>query len=182
MSALENEKTTFGATIEPSPSTTPSPLPLSARDAPPTPLTASSELEVPRQNPFYAISSGARTSTSLKQPPSYAQHADLEAQRSNAELGLTNTASTSATKTKENSMWPSLKAQKTKAKAERCKESWNPMRRWGLGRRQKMIVTAVIALLIIGAAVGIGVGVSKAVGGGVKDQHGDTRPIGERPT
>lgn len=77
-------------------------------------------------------------------------------------------------------MWPSLKSQKAQAKKDRCAKSWNPMAK--MGRRQKMIVTAVIALLIIGAAVGIGVGVSKAVGGGVKQSNGDTRPIGERPS
>jgi predicted lipoprotein with Yx(FWY)xxD motif len=77
-------------------------------------------------------------------------------------------------------MWPSLQSQKEKAKMakkQKCAKSWNPMHR--LGRRQKLVVAAVIALLIIGAAVGIGVGVSKAVGGGVKSATGETKPIGD---
>lgn len=73
-------------------------------------------------------------------------------------------------------MWPTKKAQKAKAKQQKCAKSWNPMAAWG--KKQKMIASAVIALCIIGLAVGLGVGVSKAVGGGVNTMHGTTKPIG----
>lgn len=166
----ENEKTTFGATIEHK-----NPLPLTTRDAPPSPLTTSSQ---PPSNPFYNHDDGNRTSTDLKAPPTYTH--DLEGQRSNADLSLAQSTLSREGDRRDDSMWPSLKTQKEKAKkdkAEKCAKSWNPITR--MGKRQKLIVTAVIALVIIGAAVGIGVGVSKAVNGGVKNANGNTRPIGD---
>merc|ERR1711981_1192993 len=155
----QNEKTTFGATIEHK-----SPLPLATRDAPPSPLTTSSQ---PPSNPFYDLDGANRTSTDLKVPQSYAN--DLEGQRSNADLSLAQTTLSREGDRRDDSMWPSLKTQKEDAKRqkkEKCAESWNPLTR--MGKRQKLIVTA-----------GIAVGVSKAVNGGVKSANGNTRPIGD---
>jgi hypothetical protein len=175
----ENEKTTFGVTIEPQPEhlpATPTKTP-SLRDAPPSPLTSSS---TPRRDAansfdFYDHQDAQKTETDLKGPQSHAH--DLEAQR---DLGLVQTESSRfGCKKRDESMWPSLSSQKAKkkqAKREKRAKSWNPMA--GMGKRQKLIVTLIIALFIIGAAVGIGVGVSKAVGGGVTKVGGGTKPIG----
>jgi hypothetical protein len=168
-----NEKTSFGATIEPR-------IPLTTRDAPPSPLTTSSLPVHDESNPFYNHNAASRTSTELKTPTVYAH--DVEGQRSHANLGLARTESSRppGSDNRDVAMWPSLQSQKEKAKMakkQKCAKSWNPMHR--LGRRQKLVVAAVIALLIIGAAVGIGVGVSKAVGGGVKSATGENKPIGD---
>lgn len=172
MSDNMNEKTTFGATIEP-PRT---PAQDAGRDAPPSPLTTAS---LPAANPFYAHDDGNRTSTDLKVPPAYTR--DLEAQRSNADLSLANTKASCTSQKQHESMWPTLKSIREKAKqdkADKCAKSWNPMAR--MGRKQKLIVTVVIALVIIGAAVGIGVGVSIATGNGTKTGSGGNRPIGDK--
>jgi hypothetical protein len=176
----ENEKMTFGATIEARPeplALTPSKAPSSLRDAPPSPLSATS---TPRHehtdpfDPFYDNNEGAKTATDLKQAQAHTH--DLEAQRS---LGLTRTESSypPGSRKKDDSMWPSLKTQKARAKQQKCAKSKNPWAK--MGKKQKLIATLVIALFIIGAAVGIGVGVSKAVGGGVAKVGGGTKPIGD---
>jgi len=53
---------------------------------------------------------------------------------------------------------------------------WNPMRK--LNKRQKLWAKIFIALLIVGAAVGFGIGISKAVGGGVWKSTNEQAPIG----
>src|SRR5690349_10249996 len=110
----QNEKTTFGATIEP--------LPLATRDAPPSPLTTSS---LPQGNPFYDHDGANRTSTDLKPPPAYTH--DLEGQRSAADLSLAQTTSSRPRANRDDSMWPSLKTQKEQARKEKCAKSWNPL-------------------------------------------------------
>ncbi|MCJ1366339.1 hypothetical protein MMC16_005467 [Acarospora aff. strigata] len=58
----------------------------------------------------------------------------------------------------------------------RNKHRWNPMRK--LSKKQKLWVKISIALLIVGAAVGLGIGISKAVGAGVWKSTNEQRPIG----
>lgn len=58
----------------------------------------------------------------------------------------------------------------------RDRNRWNPMRK--LDKRQKLWAKIFIALLIVGAAVGIGIGISKAVGGGVWKSANEQAPIG----
>lgn len=48
---------------------------------------------------------------------------------------------------------------------ERRKGGCSPLR--GLSKNQKLWAKIIIALVVIGAAVGIGIGISKAVGAGV---------------
>ncbi len=175
----ENEKTTFGATIEPqqehSPAT-PTKTP-SLRDTPTSPLTSCSTPRHDAANPFdfYDHQDAQKTETDLKGPQTYAY--DLEAQR---DLRLVQTESSRfGCKKRDESMWPSLSSQKAKkkqAKHELRAKSWNPMA--GMGKKQKLIATLIVALFISGAAVGIGVGVSKAVGGGITKVGGGTKPIG----
>ncbi len=47
-----------------------------------------------------------------------------------------------------------------------------------LNKRQKLWAKIIIALLIVGAAVGIGIGISKAVGAGVWKSTNEQAPIG----
>jgi len=72
-------------------------------------------------------------------------------------------------------MWPSRATLKAKKRQEKNAKSWNPLCR--LGKKQKLAAQIVIALVIVGAAVGIGVGVSRAVGGGVWTAQGQSKPI-----
>ncbi len=78
---------------------------------------------------------------------------------------------------KECTMWPSRQAimdQRKTAKRHRgCAAFHN------LTRKQRLWVKIVIALLIVAAAVGLGVGISKAVGGGVWAGVGQNRPISD---
>ena len=54
---------------------------------------------------------------------------------------------------------------------------WSP---WGkLNKKQKLWAKILVGLIIIGAAVGIGVGISKAVGGGVWKGINSQVPIGD---
>ncbi|MCJ1455584.1 hypothetical protein MMC28_005939 [Mycoblastus sanguinarius] len=47
-----------------------------------------------------------------------------------------------------------------------------------LSKKQRSSVQALIALILIGAIVGLSVGISKAVGGGINKTQGDQAPIG----
>ncbi|KAI9865910.1 MAG: hypothetical protein M1813_001877 [Trichoglossum hirsutum] len=79
---------------------------------------------------------------------------------------------------KDCSVWPgkhTLMARKRQAKKKggMC----NPMR--CLTKQQKLFAKILIALLVVAAAVGIGVGISRAVGAGVWKNNNEQRPIGD---
>jgi hypothetical protein len=78
---------------------------------------------------------------------------------------------------KDCSVWPGkrtlLERRRQCKKRSRC----NPMR--ALTKRQKLCMKILIALLVVAAAVGIGVGISRAVGGGVWKNNNEQRPIGD---
>jgi hypothetical protein len=179
--AVDLEKTTFGAVIverssSPVAPKTPQPQSLrlqpskeTARDSPLTPRSAISTPGNEPQNPFSAFytHSQAATETDLKPPPMYKHdvesHVHLASTKSNVET------------TKDCTMWPSRATLKQRAIQEKTAKSWNPLCR--LTKKQKFAAHIVIALVIIGAAVGIGVGVSRAVGGGVWSGQGQSKPI-----
>ena len=63
--------------------------------------------------------------------------------------------------------------QLARKKRRRC----DPLGR--LSRKQKMVVQAIVVLLLVAAVTGLGVGISKAVGGGVfKNNNNSNAPIG----
>lgn len=176
----EKQPTTFGVTIEQSsqPPTTPPPqksglnlIPVKESDsitAPPSAVSTPTVHTPNHTNPFSAFyEHRADSSNNLKTPNVY-QH-DLESQ---CQLS---TSKISMDPGKECTMWPSRAALKAQKREEKHKKSWNPLHR--LGKRQKLTAQIVIALLVIGAAVGIGVGVSRAVGGGVWSGNGQSKPI-----
>lgn len=49
----------------------------------------------------------------------------------------------------------------------------------GLTKKQKLVVKILIAIVVIGGMVGIGLGISKAVGGGIWKSNDQTSDIGE---
>ena len=92
---------------------------------------------------------------------------DLEAGWTESKSNFLDVTATK-TKTKDCTVWPGQKTLKEAKRAERLKRRggfWNPMR--GLEARTKFWLKVLIAAIIIGAAVGIGLGISKAVGGGI---------------
>ncbi len=75
-------------------------------------------------------------------------------------------------------LWPSkallmekCRAAKAAQRARHPWRTWNPLR--GLTKRQRLLVKVCIGLLIVGAAIAIGIGISIAVGG--KVYKGDGR-------
>ncbi|KAH8598137.1 hypothetical protein B0O99DRAFT_650484 [Bisporella sp. PMI_857] len=70
---------------------------------------------------------------------------------------------------KDCSVWPGQAALKRKKKMMRKERGKHMLCGWmaGMPKRNQIIIKIFFALLVIGAAVGIGVGISKAVGGGV---------------
>jgi len=62
-------------------------------------------------------------------------------------------------------VWPGRSALQRQKKQAKKQRGCNPMRNFS--KRQKITIKVLIALVIVGAAVGIGLGISKAVGGGI---------------
>jgi hypothetical protein len=72
-------------------------------------------------------------------------------------------------------MWPSASELRDRHKREKRARSRNPLRK--LSRRNRVIISVVIALTVISAAVGIGVGISRAYHGEVWAGNGKSMPI-----
>ncbi|TKX25169.1 hypothetical protein C1H76_2399 [Elsinoe australis] len=73
---------------------------------------------------------------------------------------------------KECQMWPSRQTLKSKARQEKCerrrKNCFGLSKRWGeMPKQKRLIAKILIALVVIAFAVGIAIGISRAVGGGV---------------
>ncbi|KAM3414659.1 hypothetical protein BST61_g9818 [Cercospora zeina] len=86
----------------------------------------------------------------------------------------------------EDAMWPSKQALKQKYLAEKQQRRQKngikilmPVReRWAtLSKRNKLIAKLLLGLFIIGMAVGLGVGISKAVQGSYYVKDGSSKPI-----
>jgi hypothetical protein len=76
------------------------------------------------------------------------------------------------------SVWPSPTMLKQRKREDKRRMRWrgcSPLA--GLTKKQKIWVKIVFAMCVIGAAVAIGIGVSKAVGGRVSTGDGQTKPI-----
>lgn len=76
---------------------------------------------------------------------------------------------------KECTMWPTRQAVLEKRKSYKRKRGCAFFHR--LTNKQRLWAKIVIALLVIAAAVGLGVGISRAVGGGVWAGNGQSRVI-----
>ena len=79
----------------------------------------------------------------------------------------------------DDTVWPSSKVRKQHEAMIKSKEhnSYSPLKR--LSKKQKFCVKLLIAIVIIGAITGLGVGITKAVGGGVfRTSSNSSAPIG----
>ncbi|TKA67497.1 hypothetical protein B0A49_08544 [Cryomyces minteri] len=180
-----DEKTTFGAIVPPVNETethllSPPKLHIpttvnSDTDSVMTLTPTASRVATPQEgssplNPFSAFYSHPATRHSLEEARTASKthfqvyETDLEAGLSTADLPKQSSLDGNA---KECTMWPSKKTLREKAKLQEkaTRRMYNPMR--NLSKKQKLYAKILIALLVVAAAVGIGIGVSRAVGGGV---------------
>ena len=135
-------------------------------------------------NPFSAFYKhpDARRSMDEKLASADASKTHLAVQERDLEAGLPlSTATTQQPKVsvdgrvKECTMWPSRQAMMEKKKQTKRARGCTAFR--NLNSRQRLWVKIIIGLLIVAAATGLGVGISRAVGGGVWSSPGQSKPI-----
>ena len=81
----------------------------------------------------------------------------------------------------DDAVWPSDKVRKQQEAMVKSKEhgSYSPFKH--MSRKQKFWVKVLMAVVIVGAITGLGVGITKAVGGGVfRTDSNSSAPIGQR--
>lgn len=160
-----------------------------------TPTTSVPQNEKTSPSPFSPFYNPAPTRYSLEAHKSDSnQHVNvISAYETDIETGLIpqkTTASGSSAgllKTKSRdpncTVWPGRHAMKMKKKAMRKERSKHSVCGCmsGLDKRTKIWVKVGLALLVIGLVVAVGVGVSRAVGGGIwKGSHSSNSPISSR--
>jgi hypothetical protein len=196
----DQEKTTFGITVEPV-SATESTLSQPPLHTQPSHLTETSslpatpkEIEKELSNPFSAFYNHEAPSrpsmdTSSKQcsAANVNKNHHLSPYVHDLEAGSAGAISTTTTinmpkqsvdgRVRECTMWPS-KQSLIDAEKERKKRKggwWNAM--CHMNKKQKMWFRVIVFLIIVAAAVGLGVGISRAVGGGVWAGNGQNKDI-----
>lgn len=190
------EPVTFGVTIEhdtaiPKSTSSPAPLLPSSNASTMTTATADAaakEMGIDSSNPYSAFYNhpDARRSLDNVSAPQSKTHLEINAYERDLEAGVPLSAATTqqmhkisvdgrVREVKECTMWPSRQAVLDKRKDHKRKKGCNLFQ--GLTSKQRIWAKIVIALLIIGAAVGLGVGISRAVGGGVWAGEGKSKEI-----
>ncbi|KAL9099126.1 MAG: hypothetical protein Q9163_005333 [Psora crenata] len=137
-------------------------------------------------HPFSAFYSHPTTRTSLEQRNSESR-VNIKIYDQDLESGSRSTQQPSShghftpwkARKQECTMWPSTSKQLEKAhpaKTARGSSTCGPYRR--LSKTQKLCIKVCLAILIVGAATGLGIGISKAVGSGVWKSNNSQAPIG----
>ncbi|KAF2112462.1 hypothetical protein BDV96DRAFT_163112 [Lophiotrema nucula] len=183
--AANNEPIIFGATIvdpaKPQPALRSPPSNESDLSAPLTekdmPVNTSNPFSAFYKHPEASRERQDRISAEGTQPTK--SHLDVGVYERDLEAGLPlSTATTQNPKVsvdgrvKECTMWPSRQAMMDKKKMSKRARGCHLLR--NLSPKQRLWVKIVIAMIIVAAAVGLGVGISKAVGGGVWSGQGQT--------
>jgi hypothetical protein len=154
----------------------------------PSVTPAEKELGFDSSNPFSAFYKHPTARRSLDEKmqtaPHSKTHLDVGVYETDLEAGLPlSAAPTQHTqpkvsvdgRVKECTMWPSRQDQLVRKKehkrARGCKLYRN------LTSRQRLWVKIIIGLLVVAAAAGLGVGISRAVGGGVWSSPGQSKQI-----
>lgn len=187
----KHEPVTFGATIERSSS--PPTKPQQALRSPPSTESAMSstsaelaknEWAMDPSNPCSAFYKHpeARRSLDASSAPQSKTHLDIKTAERDLEAGLPLSAATTQQpkvsvdgRVKECTMWPSRQAVLDKQKSYKRSRGCNLFK--NLNSKQRLWAKIVIALLVVAAAVGLGVGISRAVGGGVWAGQGKSKEI-----
>lgn len=193
---VQYEPVTFGVTIEGKtniPVSTSSTVPLLPPSNTSTMSTATAdaaakEMAVDSSNPYSAFYNhpDARRSLDNGSAPQSKTHLEVNTFERDLEAGVPLSAATTqqlskvsmdgrVREVKECTMWPSRQAVLEKRKDHKRKKGCNLFQ--GLNSKQKLYAKIIIALLVVGAAVGLGVGISRAVGGGVWSGNGQSKEI-----
>lgn len=139
--------------------------------------TLSEEYDPTSTHPFSAFYSHPTTRTSFEQLKS-ASKTRIVVYTHDLESGtLARAPSEPPTSTKECTVWPGRNQLKRNNLLMKKRRGCSPWR--NLSKKQKLWAQIIIAFIIVGAAVGIGVGISKAVGGGVWKSNNSQTTIGD---
>lgn len=138
--------------------------------------TLSEEYDPASTHPFSAFYSHPTTRTSFDQLKS-ASKTQIAVYTHDIESGTLRASSEPSRSTKECTVWPGRNQLKRKNLLMKKRRGCSPWR--NLSKKQKLWAQIIIAFIIIGAAVGIGVGISKAVGGGVWKSTNSQTTIGD---
>lgn len=145
------------------------------------------EYDPTSSNPFSAFYSHPRTRTSFEQAKSESNlHLPLYNHDLEAGSRITHASQADAVPElpshvhKDDKVWPcSRTKEKTLLEKQQQRRGCSPYNR--LSKKQKFCVQVLIALVVIGAFTGLGLGISKAVGGGVfKSNDNSSAPISSR--
>lgn len=169
--------TTFGATVQPE---------HTLRSAPSNDSNMSAtekEMSLDPSNPFSAFYKHPDARRSMDDPATQSKtHLDVNVYARDVEAGIPLSAATTQQpkvsvdgRVKECTMWPSRQAVLEKKK--RTKRAKGCTCFHNLTSKQRLWVKIGIALFIVAAAAGTGVGISKAVGGGVWKKPGEYQQI-----
>lgn len=186
----KNGAVTFGVTIERSPSPA-KPQP-ALRNAPSTESAMSTtsadlakkEWAADSTNPascFYKHPE-ARRSIDASSAPQSKTHLGINTVERDLEAGVPLSAATTQQpkvsvdgRVKECTMWPSRQAVLAQQKSYKRSRGCNLFK--NLTSKQRLWAKIIIALVVVAAAVGLGVGISRAVGGGVWAGQGKSKEI-----
>ena len=134
-------------------------------------------------HPFSPFYSHPPTRTSLEQKKSESK-VRFQLYEHDLEAGSRVTQSTRNGSTQnchtDETVWPSDKVRKQQEAMMKSKEhgSYSPFKR--MSKRQKFWVKILIAVIVVGAITGLGIGITKAVGGGVfRTDSNSSAPIGQ---
>ena len=135
------------------------------------------EYDPTSSHPFSAFYSHPTTRTSLEQHKSESK-VNIKIYEQDLEAGSRYVPSSDVPRTRKDcTVWPGkhqLIENRNKMEKNR---GCHPMR--NLSKKQKLWVKILIAMIIVGAAVGLGIGISKATGSGVFRTTNSQRPIGD---
>lgn len=133
-------------------------------------------------NPFSAFYKHPDARRSMDAAPQSKTHLDVSVYDRDLESGVPLSAATTQQpkvsvdgRVKECTMWPSRQAIMEKKKLSQRAKGCSFFH--SLSNKQRLWVKIIIALFLVAAAAGTGVGISKAVGGGVWKKPGEHGPI-----
>ncbi|KAF2265598.1 hypothetical protein CC78DRAFT_181792 [Lojkania enalia] len=188
--AANNEPVTFGASIvdhtKPQPALRSPPSTESNMSAA-LPGSHEKEMGFDSSNPFSAFYKHPDAQRERQAPESTLQtpsktHLDVHVYEKDLEAGAPLSAATTQNpkvsvdgRLKECTMWPTRQTILDKKKMNRRARGCNLFR--SLNSKQRLWAKIIIALLVVAAAVGLGVGISRAVGGGVWAGNGQSKQI-----
>lgn len=144
--------------------------------------TEEKERALDSSNPFSAFYKHPDARRSMDAPPHSKTHLDVNVYDRDLEAGAPLSAATTQQpkvsvdgRVKECTMWPSRQAILDKKKQSQRNKGCSFFH--SLNSKQRLWVKIIIALFLVAAAAGTGVGISKAVGGGVWKKPGEHGPI-----